>query len=65
MEYLIFKFQEAYTSSEFISIDEKLLLHKGKLNFKQYIPSKHARLGINFFRLCENSRYLWNSDIFW
>ena len=63
MVYLISKFQEVYTPSKFISIGEELLLHKGKLKFKQYIRSKHARFGISFFSLCEDSGYLWNSDI--
>ena len=63
MKYLISKFQETYTTSEFMSIDEGLLAHKGKLKFKQYIPSKRARFGIKFFALCDNSGYLWNSEI--
>ena len=33
-----------------MSIDEKLLLWKGKLSFKQYIPSKRLRYGIRYLR---------------
>ena len=36
------KFQEAYVSSCNISIDESLLLWKGRLSFKQYISLKRA-----------------------
>ena len=51
MKYLISKFQEAYTTLEFISTDEEILPHKGKLELKQYIPNKRARFGIKFL-LC-------------
>ena len=43
MVYLISNFQETYTPSEFISVGKELLLHKGKLKFKQYILSRRAR----------------------
>ena len=44
LEYLIAKFQSAYSPSQDVSIDEQLLLHKGNLFFRQYIPSKRAPL---------------------
>jgi len=36
-----------------ICIDESLLLFKGRLSFRQYIPSKASRFGIKFFVLCD------------
>lgn len=36
-----------------ICIDESLLLYKGRLSFKQYIPSKRNRFGIKSFILCD------------
>lgn len=45
-------------------MDEELLLWKGRLVFKQYIPLKQARFGIKIFSLCENSGYLWNSYVY-
>ena len=50
--------------SENISTDEEPLVYKGRLSFKQYIPSKRARFGIKLFSLCEDSRYLWNSFVY-
>ena len=50
--------------SENISIDKELLFYKGRLSFKQYIPSKRARFGIKLFSLCEDSGYLWNSFVY-
>ena len=54
-------FKTVYIPSGKISIDEKLLLYKGRLSFRQYISSKRARSGIKLFILCEDSGYLWNS----
>ena len=50
--------------NEFISIDKELLLWKGRLSFKQYIPNRRSRFGIRLFSLCETSRCLWNSFVY-
>ena len=34
-------------------IDESLMLFKGRLAFKQYLPNKRHRFGIKFFVLCD------------
>lgn len=34
-------------------IDESLILHKGRLSFKQYISSKRHRFGLKMFVLCD------------
>ncbi|KAK2578713.1 hypothetical protein KPH14_000840 [Odynerus spinipes] len=36
-----------------LCIDESLLLYKGRLSFKQFIPSKRNRFGIKSFVLCD------------
>jgi hypothetical protein len=36
-----------------VCIDESLLLFKGNLSFRQYIPSKASRFGIKFFVICD------------
>ena len=41
-----------------------LLLWKGRVGFKQYIPKKQAQFGIKMFFLCEMSGYLWNSFMY-
>jgi len=63
-EYLVDRFQQCYIPEKEISIDEQLMLHKGNLNFKQYIPNKRAKFGIKIFSLCDNSGYLWNSEVY-
>nr|CAH7752478.1 unnamed protein product [Callosobruchus chinensis] len=48
-----------------ISIDESLLGWKGRLKWKQFIPSKRKRFGIKLFLLCESSTgYTYNFLIY-
>ena len=46
---LLNRFQEMYTPSQTISMDDELIAWKGRLNCRQYIPSKRARFGIKIF----------------
>ena len=64
VEFLVNKFKTVYVPDQHISIDEELLLWKGNISFKQYIPTKKARFGMKMFSLCENSGYLWNSFVY-
>ena len=53
-----------FKAAKNLSIDEQLLLWKGRLGFKQYISNKRSRFGIKIFSLCELSEYLWNSFVY-
>lgn len=53
MENLKKKFGEYMYPYMNICIDESLLLFKGRLSFRQYIPSKASRFGIKFFVMCD------------
>ena len=64
VEYLVGKFKAAYTSDKNLSVDEQLLLWKGRLGFKQYIPNKRSRFGIKIFSLFELSGYSWDSFVY-
>ena len=57
LQHLNEKFQAVYTPSQNIAIDESLVLWKGRLVFRQYIPMKRARFGIKHFMLCGNTGY--------
>ena len=61
---VVHRFKTVHIPSENISKDKELLFYKGRLSFKQYIPSKRARFGIKLFSLCEDSGYLWNSFVY-
>ena len=43
---------EAFYPRKKLSIDESLVLFKGRLSFKQYIKFKRARFGIKYYQLC-------------
>ncbi|KAJ8926361.1 hypothetical protein NQ314_021281 [Rhamnusium bicolor] len=56
VDYLKKKFREIFTPFQKLSIDESLVLFKGRLAFRQYIPSKRHRFGIKLFMLCDSKR---------
>ena len=43
---------KVYSPEKSFSMDESLVLFKGRLSFKQYIRSKRARFGIKLYQLC-------------
>lgn len=47
------KFSTYFYPFQKLVIDESLLLFKGRLHFKQYIPSKRHRFGVKTFVLCD------------
>ena len=47
------KFKECLYPYKNLCIDENLLLFKGRLFFKQYIPLKRSRFGVKFFVMCD------------
>lgn len=47
------KFKQVFHPFQRLVIDESLVLFKGRLAFKQYIPSKRHRFGIKLFVLCD------------
>ena len=63
VEYLVSKFKTVYTPEQHVAIDEELLLWKGRVGFKQYMPSKRARFCIKMFSLSEVPGCLWNSFV--
>jgi hypothetical protein len=46
-------FKSSFSPYQDVVIDESLLLFKGRLSFKQYIPSKRSRFGIKTFVMCD------------
>lgn len=46
-------FENCFTPLCHLCVDESLLLYKGRLSFKQYIPSKRNRFGLKTFVLCD------------
>jgi len=62
---LLRNFQRAYLPGCDLSIDESLMAYKGRLGWVQYIATKCARFGINFYTLCESQTgYIWNTIMY-
>lgn len=59
-EALLSRFQAAYTPQKELSIDESMVLWRGRLLFRQYIPGKRHKYGVKLYMLCESSGYVWN-----
>ena len=64
LKILLGNYQNAYASEEALSLDESLLLHRGRLSFRQYIKGKKAKYGIKFYELCSTKGYTYNIDIY-
>ena len=47
------KFKAFFRPFQKVVIDESLVLFRGRVSFRQYIPSKRHRFGIKFFVLCD------------
>ena len=45
--------KEPYKPSSHITIDEQLVLTRGRCSFRQYIPSKPGKYGIKIFWICD------------
>lgn len=54
IDHLSRTFETNYRPESEIAIDESLLLWKGRLLFRQYLPLKRARFGIKLYSLCES-----------
>lgn len=65
LNHLRYKFMTSYIPEKDIAVDESLIGWKGRLGWKQYIPSKRKRFGIKLFALCEStSGYMSNFIVY-
>lgn len=53
VDYLKTAFRKSLHPGQNLCIDESLMLFKGRISYKQYIPSKRHRFGIKFFILSD------------
>ena len=59
------KFSSNYIPGEYIAVDEFLSKWKGRLHFRQFIPSKRERYSVKIYVCCEsNTGYLWRFIIY-
>lgn len=48
-------FKEMFTPDRNICVDESLVHFTGRLGIKQYLPSKRARRGVKFYKVCDRA----------
>lgn len=56
-EYFVANCQNSFSPNEYLTLDEELVAFRGRYPFKQYIPSKPAKYGINIYALVNNRTY--------
>lgn len=61
---LIDNFQNAFYPHVELSLDESLLLHRGRLGFRRYIKGKKAKYGIKFYELYSPDGYVLNIEMY-
>ncbi|XP_023244129.1 piggyBac transposable element-derived protein 4-like [Centruroides sculpturatus] len=65
VENLRSKCSHLYVPERNIVVDESLMLFKGHLSWKQYMPPERSRFGVKFYMLCESSSgYIYNFTIY-
>lgn len=62
---LLRRYQATFYPYKKLCIDESIVQWKGRLSFKQYIPSKRHRFGIKLFVLCcSKTGYILNFEVY-
>ena len=65
LDHLTTRFQETYTPYGYATIDESMIKFKGRLSFRQYLPSKPIKWGIKMWALCESDTgYAYNMQVY-
>jgi len=62
--HIINNIRTKYYPNENLSLDESLLLWRGRLSFRQYIPSKAHKYGIKSYELCTKDGFILNILIY-
>jgi hypothetical protein len=52
-----------YRPSEHLAVDEVIMLFKGRVIFKQYIPKKHKCFDIKIYKLCDMTGYTYDMRV--
>lgn len=55
INYLPEKFADVHTPQQNIRVDESLIHFTGKLAIKRYLPRKHCRYVVKWYKLCERA----------
>ncbi|CAH2084240.1 unnamed protein product [Euphydryas editha] len=56
--------RQIYTPGRDVVVDESMVPFRGRLLFKQYIPSKAQKYGLKIYKLCSVEGYVWSYEIY-
>jgi hypothetical protein len=55
---------ELHILTEHLAVEEVIVLYKGRVVFRQYIPKKHIRFGIRIYKLCDFVSYTYDTSVY-
>jgi hypothetical protein len=55
---------ELHILTEHLAVEEVIVLYKGRVVFRQYIPKKHIRFGIRIYNLCDFVSYTYDTSMY-
>nr|CAH7748743.1 unnamed protein product [Callosobruchus chinensis] len=64
LEKVVENIKSVYSPGQHLSIDEDMILWRGRLSFRQYIPNKRHKYGIKLYELTTDSGYILNIIIY-
>lgn len=57
-------FDHLLTPGEIIAVDESMIPFRGRLKFRQYIPSKRHKYGVKLFKVCDVNGFTYKIIIY-
>lgn len=64
LKHLLQNFSRLYSPGKNLSLDEAMVLWRGRLSFRQYIKNKRHKYGIKLYELCTPDGYILNILIY-
>jgi hypothetical protein len=64
LDMLIDTYAEFHSPSEHLAVDKVIVLFKGRVVFKQYVPKKHKCFCIKIYELCIVIGYTYDMSIY-
>ncbi|CAH1998833.1 unnamed protein product [Acanthoscelides obtectus] len=58
------KFSIMFEPGEKITIDESMIPFRGRIKFRQYIPSKRHKYGLKVYKVCLLGGYTWHAKVY-
>lgn len=64
LEKIVHNIKSLYSPGQHLSIDEAMILWRGRLSFRQYIPNKRHKYGIKLYELTTDTGYILNIIVY-